>query len=304
MRLFGMVSTRGSAAFTPHALRSLLRHTSLQPEDQVLLILNDGVAPNEIPHFPQLKLLRNEQPLGFSANMNRVLRAGLACNADVYLLNNDVIFTSGWSEMLEGSVDTIRVPLSNREVRYRASVGTPNSSAAATTFETDTVMTLEQYVDMPSALDFIVESHRRNSSGYLNVLTAPFFCVRIPYAIIDTIGLLDEGFGRGGGEDYDYCLRAILAGYGVQYALGSFMLHFGGTSSYSGVEQEQERLAREAHFFRYFEEKWGEELTKLALREDSAVIQRAGLEQAIAAGQYRHTVQTLLRGREVALQVL
>lgn len=200
MRLFGMVSTRGSAAFTPHALRSLLRHTSLQPEDQVLLILNDGVAPNEIPHFPQLKLLRNEQPLGFSANMNRVLRAGLACNADVYLLNNDVIFTSGWSEMLEGSVDTIRVPLSNREVRYRASVGTPNSSAAATTFETDTVMTLEQYVDMPSALDFIVESHRRNSSGYLNVLTAPFFCVRIPYAIIDTIGLLDEGFGRGGGR--------------------------------------------------------------------------------------------------------
>ena len=42
-----------------------------------------------------------------------------------------------------------------------------------------------------------------------------FFCVMIDRKVIDTIGLLNEEFGVGGGEDIEYCLLAERAGFTV-----------------------------------------------------------------------------------------
>lgn len=47
-----------------------------------------------------------------------------------------------------------------------------------------------------------------------------FFCVMIKKEVFDTIGLLDEIFSPGGGEDIDFTVRANLAGY-KSVSLGS-----------------------------------------------------------------------------------
>jgi FkbM family methyltransferase len=44
---------------------------------------------------------------------------------------------------------------------------------------------------------------------------AVFFCTLIDRKVIDQIGLLDEAFGVGAGEDTEYCFRAECAGYEV-----------------------------------------------------------------------------------------
>ncbi len=45
-----------------------------------------------------------------------------------------------------------------------------------------------------------------------------FFCAMIRKAVFDKIGLLDECFGVGSGEDIDFCIRAEKAGYKLAYA--------------------------------------------------------------------------------------
>lgn len=42
-----------------------------------------------------------------------------------------------------------------------------------------------------------------------------FYCVMIPRTIIEKLGLLDESFNPGYGEDIDYCIRAKNAGYKI-----------------------------------------------------------------------------------------
>ena len=103
----------------------------------------------------------------------------------------------------------------------------------------------------------------------------PFFCVRIPQQVAQAVGNFDERFGKAGGEDYDYCLRAYLAGFSVQFALRSYLLHFGGKSTYSGAESDVEQTAREEKFRSEFRQKWGDGLADLILREQQNVPNRA-----------------------------
>jgi GT2 family glycosyltransferase len=42
---------------------------------------------------------------------------------------------------------------------------------------------------------------------------AVFFCVMIDRKVFDTIGLLNEEYGVGGGEDIEFCAEAIKAGF-------------------------------------------------------------------------------------------
>ena len=45
-------------------------------------------------------LVRHETPRSFAANANLLLAAARAKSADLFLLNNDLVFTNGWLEPL------------------------------------------------------------------------------------------------------------------------------------------------------------------------------------------------------------
>jgi FkbM family methyltransferase len=49
--------------------------------------------------------------------------------------------------------------------------------------------------------------------NYANHAVLIFFCVMIPKRVFDQVGLLDEIFSPGGGEDIDFTVRALEAGY-------------------------------------------------------------------------------------------
>ena len=52
--------------------------------------------------------------------------------------------------------------------------------------------------------------------NYANAPVLIFFCVMIKRELFDKIGLLDESFSPGGGEDIDFTIRARAAGYDAQ----------------------------------------------------------------------------------------
>ena len=56
-----------------------------------------------------------------------------------------------------------------------------------------------------------------------------FFCVMLSRRLINKIGLLNEGFRVGGGEDLDYCMRAKNAGFSLDMVPDALKLGCDGT---------------------------------------------------------------------------
>jgi len=81
-----------------------------------------------------------------------------------------------------------------------------------------------------------------------------FVCVLIRRAVIDKIGLLDEGFAFYGGEDVDYCRRAQAAGFSLAVTSQATVAHTHGSSSYSREPNQEEKRAAAN---RFYVEKWG-----------------------------------------------
>lgn len=284
-KVFGMVTTSKSASYTPHALSSFFEHTTLESGDQFLLIDNNGdYDATQLVTHPLVDLCRNEQPRSFAANMNQALDLAMAKQADLYFLNNDLIFSAGWIEPLLLDQPEILSPLSNREVQFQTN-----------DFVTTMSMMLADYLGQEKEFQVLASEYRKQANGYYNVAVLPFFCVKVPYSILKVVGRLDESFGKGGAEDYDYCLRAILAGFKIKYALTSYVLHFGGKSSWSGAETRAEQDERELLFRTMFAIKWGEALLRLFFFEDSTVLDAyPELKGEVERGNHKKIVQALM----------
>jgi len=130
-----------------------------------------------MPHL----LIRNTENLGFIKATNAGLSASTA--PYVVLMNNDTEAVKGWLDKLVQPLE--EVPSAGLSGPLTT---TPNSWQG--TYPKDKT------------------GYVLRSSGML-----AFFCTMIKRSVIDTIGLLDEQYGVGFGDDDDYCHRARGAGF-------------------------------------------------------------------------------------------
>ena len=263
------------------------------PGDRFILIDNDGSLPPEsVSEYP-LRLHRNQSPRGFAANVNQALGIAQESQADLIFLNNDLVFSNNWLAPLEASDDAVYSPLCNRDVQYANSTVVLKTSHVCNTFVTSMVMKLEDYLGNQASFDALVEAHQRSVTGCYSTLTVPFFCIRIPRQVYQTVGPFDERFGNGGGEDYDYALRCFLSGFDVRIALQSYVLHFYGKSTWQ-AESASERSEREAQMFAHFISKWGNDLFELTLRERVELLQKAPpIDDSDRKGSLRRVIEAL-----------
>jgi hypothetical protein len=274
-RLFAMVTTVTSRDYTPYALKTFFEATPLRSEDTVVLISNDDSAAHDLippPHVLRTELIMNSKPMSFAANANAMIDRALATGSDLFFMNNDIIYADEWLVPLVGHDQAILSPVSNREVQYVGSAVVVSSQHVATTMVLKAPMELSQYLESPRMFQAVAEAHRKTASGYLPLLVFPFFCVKIPLPILETLGRFDETFGRAGAEDYDYALRAWLAGFEVKVALGSYLLHFWGKSTWTAQGIPSAPASYDTSFLEKFEAKWGTSLYRyIFLENDSEV---------------------------------
>ncbi|MFC0355707.1 hypothetical protein B1808_13485 [Pseudofulvimonas gallinarii] len=183
-------------------------------------------------------LRRNAENLGFVATVNAAMAA---CDGDVVLLNTDTVVTHGWLDRI--------VTCAGSDPRI-ASI-TPFSNNAEICSLPDFCRANPVPAD-PEAL-----ARAALAAGpptYPELPTAVGFCMFLRRAALDAIGLFDaQTFGRGYGEENDWCLRASAHGWRHVLCDDAYVVHvggasFAGTGHRPGGEQLARLLARYPHY--------------------------------------------------------
>ncbi len=269
--------------YTSYALKTFAKFTEFCEED--LFILADDGSFGGSPDWllPRVHLLENAAQSGLAHTMNTVMREARNRDADFYFFHNDVVFTDGWHAQMDEERPSIMVAMTNQDAQYE--VGGLVWSK---------LLILTDYTKRAPFLKEVVKQHRAAMSGLRSVLSASFCNVKIPREVYRTVGEFGEVFGKVGGEDRDYCLRAIEAGFAVEQALGSFILHFGSKSTIGGGEKPPETAARIAAYTKEFEARWGEKLRKLVFDGDASVLQSSPeAAECAASGNYKQVIELL-----------
>jgi GT2 family glycosyltransferase len=166
-----------------------------------------------------IELWRNDRNLGFVRSANRGMSAA-SPDADVLLLNSDTEVPRAWLQRLItqaykaeriGSV----TPFSNN-----ASIcGYPSMSGA-------------RRLPFGFSLAAVDQAFRQANAGRsVDIPTAIGFCMYIRRDCLEETGLFDaERFGRGYGEESDFCLRASAKGWRHLLACNTFVYHAGEVS--------------------------------------------------------------------------
>ncbi|KQC47979.1 glycosyltransferase [Geobacillus sp. Sah69] len=201
---------------------SILKYT-----DEVnyrIIIINDCSPDPEVKNYlntlvehEKILVIENEKNLGFVGTVNVGMRIS---KNDVVLLNSDTVVTDGWlkkiinAAYMDENIATV-TPLTNN-----------GTICSVPNFNEDNEMPHGFSVD--SFAQFI---EKTSLNLFPEIPTAVGFCMFIKRKVLDEIGLFDEEtFGKGYGEENDFCCRVIEHGYRNILADNVFIYHKGSMS--------------------------------------------------------------------------
>jgi len=200
--------------FTKQAITSLREHTN--ETDYILLIVNNGSTDDTNNYVSDLiaksgahigegsiDYIHNEQNEGWTGACNQIFDKILAGDFDymnfthILLANNDILFEAGWlPKMLKRFNNDDKVGI----------VGPTSDRVAG--FQSISC-------NMPGL-----------KTEYVRLLVGFFFMMK--REVLEKVGRFDEEtFGKiGGGEEFDFCIRAKELGYKCAIARDVFIKHF------------------------------------------------------------------------------
>lgn len=183
---------------------SLARNTTYPA--RLLLIDDASTDPrtdavlDRVEHWRNVTVLRNVNNLGFPATVNRGLRASVG---DVVLLNSDTEVGPRWLEQL--------VAAAYAKPNTATATALSDNAGAFSAPVPDTVNPLPVHVQFDDVARAVA---RHAGPDRPATPTGNGFCLFIKRAVVRAIGGMDAAaFGRGYGEENDFCMRASEAGW-------------------------------------------------------------------------------------------
>jgi GT2 family glycosyltransferase len=287
---------------TRRCIDSVLGGVQREPYEVVVV---DDASPdaeivayvNELAAAGRVTLVRNQNNAGFVQSVNRAM--AMHTDRDVVLLNSDTEVANDWLD------------------RLRKSAWSAPDIGTATPFSNNATICTYPFPGwtggMPgtlgvAALDRLFAT--ANAGRTVELPTAVGSCMYIRRACLSDVGLFDaERFGRGYGEENDFCLRATKAGWRNVLAGDVFVFHEGGVSfsderSARAKAAEKALLAVHPDYLRLVREFTLRDPAS-ALRE-SVDVARAGLgaDEARRVSAERAAYRAQLGARRAELEAL
>lgn len=206
--------------------KSIFNNTNL---DYRLIIINDcstdknvydyleKLSNNQYTHCKEIIIINNETNLGFIKSVNK---GATYTNNHFILLNTDVIVPKDW-------INRIIYPIMNKD--NIASVTPFTNSGTICSFP---IFCQDNELFLNLDVQNIDNQFKKNPEyiSYKEIPTAVGFCMAINKEIFNEIGDLDTIFGKGYGEENDWCMRASKKGYKHLIAGNLFVYHNHGGS--------------------------------------------------------------------------
>ncbi len=211
--------TFNQLADTKTTVESLFKHT--QDVNYELIFVDNGSTKDDTKTYLEelksahsnIKVIYNDENLGFACANNQGIE--ISEGEYVLLLNNDVILTDGWlKRMLE---------IAQSDKKAGLVVPCTNHASGKQVVVFDGTAEDENEIQ-----EFAKATLIKNAGLWLSINRAIGFCMLLKREVLFKIGVLDEMFGPGGYEDYDYCMRIKYAGYDIIMAADTFVFHIGG----------------------------------------------------------------------------
>ncbi len=219
-----IVPVHGGLRHVRACLRSLMAYPQETPH--VVVIIDDASPETAVEEFleefarrnPTIRHLQNRENLGFVRTVNRGM--ALYPQHDVVILNSDTEVANDWLDRL-------------RRCAYeRADVATVtpfSNNATICSFPRFCKDNPLPYGCTTAELDRLFAE--LNDGESVPLPTGVGFCMYIRRDALLQLGPFDETtFGRGYGEENDFCMRAVGAGWQHRLCADTFVYHLGGVS--------------------------------------------------------------------------
>lgn len=183
---------------------------------------------------PNVTLIRRESAGGYTVAANTGLRASNAKYCA--LLNSDTIVPKIWLtkivDIFEKAPDIAIVgPLSNA-ASWQSVPERTSSTGGWAVNELPANFTVD-------TMDRQVEKASEQVAAVVRTPLVNGFCFVIRRTALEEIGFMDEvSFPRGFGEEDDFCMRTINAGYGIAIAVNTYVFHAKSKSYGSAARNE------------------------------------------------------------------
>ncbi len=202
---------------------SLIKYTDFSINR--LILVNDKSSDNKIlPYLNKICtendnfiLLDNPENLGFSDSVNKGMKYS---KNDVVLLNSDTVATSNWLEKI------ITCAYSAKEIATVTPYSNNATICSLPNFCEDNIVPDGYSID-----SFAQLVEKVSKKKYPKIPVAVGFCMFIKRVAIETVGYFDaETFGKGYGEENDFCYRVVKAGFINVLCDDTYIYHSGSMS--------------------------------------------------------------------------
>jgi GT2 family glycosyltransferase len=203
-------------------IRSLLKTVPVMSGHKVLFVNDCGPEADTIEDniielingYENFSYHRNNRNLGFVKNCNNAVLNLSDKSTDILLLNSDTKVTKGFltsmQNVLYAKHDIGAVcPRSNAATIFSV----PMNTSSHTTY------TMEQSYALYKKIKWRLPKY------YISPI-AHGFCMMIRRSVVNQYGLFDEIYGKGYGEENDFCMRIRNRGWKCAVANKAFVFHY------------------------------------------------------------------------------
>jgi len=210
------------------------------PEARIIVV-NSGDDPETYTYLQaqqDIALIHSPSRLSFSQAVNKGLQAA---KGDAVILNNDVICGKNWLQPLKDSPFDLTNPFSNCDQGWihNKPIIVDGVSLKPNMFLGE--VNPQAIMNTESPYRELIARDQPQQSW------VAFYATYIKKEVIEKVGILDETFINGG-EDFDFCRRAVKQGFTCGHVFSSFIFHFGGkTRKISEDENRQQHHEEDAY---------------------------------------------------------